>query len=271
MTAQPQPARSTALINALMAERGGARRFVYRGPVDDSDQYRVEVDGRRREGDVDAMAAWLEWFNIGTDTAKVRRRTRPAPIDEIRAVLVAPTLADALRTEIRYRMEQAGIGRDRLAEQAGRSTKAVTDALKYGTPGGLSAAMVTSLGAVLDLDVARWLAEHYADVPLADVWHSAGWDMRYVRRVGVGGPVAPLADAPREPAPLRRLRAVAVFHDRGLLTLISPLEPNRALRVGAFTVARARRERVIRAEVLYSALTGLADAVDPPAADLILT
>ena len=246
---KPQ-AVSSKVITALMAE-DKAGRLRYIGPVDDSARYAIVVNGAGREFPAAVMHAWLTGWRLAATT--VHRPVEVAPLDAVRAVLVAPSLADQCRTAILAAMETAGLDFTSLATATGRTRNACRDALRYGNPGKLSVRM--------------------ADAMMAATGHT--WS---VCPVGAAQPTDRPAEAANtpigravapEPVGVRRMRAAAIAHEHRLVTWVAPLEPNRARRPATFTFTRADVEHPVPAAHVEAWLLGLADRLDPTCAALL--
>lgn len=247
MTGTAEPP-ATRLVRALTAD-DNAGAYRYHGQAGDGSGYVVETTRHRRVYPLDGMQAWHDGYTIGRQLAEQPRPAGDADqLADIRSVLVTPSLEDQCRMQIRYAMEQAGIGVVKLAERTGRTRGAIAAALRFGRAGSLSLKMADQMMAGL----------------------GRRWDVRSVPAVDrEGAPVAPPAHAPPEPAGITRVRAVALAHERGLVELLAPLDATEAARARAYRLRAAGAEHTIRAPVVLPWLTGIADAADPAtAADL---
>lgn len=243
---------STRLVAALIAgERRG--EYTYRGPAARHTGYVVELaGGRRRVYDTAGMWAWLRARKLGAAAGPAVPPAGPrAELDAVRRLLVAPGLADQMRTQIRAAMEHVGMGVTALAAASGRNRGAIREALRWGAADTLSVRMAESMMAGT----------------------GCGWAIRYTRpesAVAELRPAAAICDAPPEPAGVRRMRAAVIADEHGLAVWTSPLDPNKAHRAAAFEFEVAGVPRRVPVGVVRAWLVGLADTRAATVADMLV-
>lgn len=236
-------AASTRLVRALDADtRDGLYRYV--GQTGTTGDYAVEVAGRRRVYPLEQMRAWHRGYGLGREHPHLLDATSREPLEQVRAVLVAPTLADQLRSQIRGAAADAGLTVTDLAARIDRDRHAVSDALRFGRTGALSMVMAEQM--MLGTGRPDWSVRFGSDPD---------------------GPVAPPADVTGEAPGVTRMRALAYAHEQRLVEWLDPLEPNRAARARRYLLRTVDGgEHHERAETLVPWLVGLADAAAPAVA-----
>jgi hypothetical protein len=194
---------SSTVITGLMAEQA-AGRITYHGPIDDpaGDRYAIIVHGRGRTWRAPAMAAWLAGWTLGGETADAPPPQEQPTLDAVRAVLIAPSLADRCRTAILAAMEAAEVDIMALAAATGRDPAAIRDALRYGNPGKLSVKMADTLMTAT-----------------GHTWHVAPATAAGPETPTIGG-IGRATTA--ESSGVRRMRLCAIAHEAQLVTWISP-------------------------------------------------
>lgn len=251
---QPGDAR---LLSALAAQhRDGALHLI---GVTRAGLYRVRGlhDTPERVLTTDQARGWLAGYRMGLSSADLPRRSPAGRVpDEIRAVLVNPSLANACRVAIWAAMEYAGLTITDVAGRAGRTRNAVADALRFGARSGalsmqMAEAVMTATGQAWDV---RWARLGAGDQPGT----TAPARVRNTTTV-----IAPFGQAPPESAGVRRIRGLAIAHENGLIEWVEPTEPNAARRAVRHVVLRGPNRIILRDRVTLPWLAGLGDATAP--------
>jgi hypothetical protein len=255
MTATPTPDTAPGLVASLMAA-DQAGTITYLGLRANGARYAVKsLAGDLRDYPTDQMRAWLAGWQTGHATADTSPIDRPELLTALRAVLVNPTPADTRRLAIFAAMEETSTTMTQLEEHVGRTRKTISEALRFGGGGDTIAEIVAYLGK----------QPGQARRPVGRMAHAD------TPTVAVSAPDAPVAaiGAQTEPSGLRRARALAIFHERGLLTLVAPRDPDKARRAQRSVVDRAGRQHRLPAVQVLPWLVGLGDVVNPAAANAI--
>ncbi len=204
------------------------------------------IDGFRAGIASDREAAASSGIRRSPEIGDDERRRRRLAIDSLRTILVNPSPTDQVRLLVRLAMQRKGMGQLDLVGALGTARKTVTDAMKFGPAGPLGIVAVTGHDTQVRMDLAQ-----------AD-------------------PKAPLTPQPVEgwvePDSIRALRTLCYAHEQGVLTLLDPLEVNRATQTHVtYTVRVGEVEHQVPLSAVYEWVIGVADALAPDVAISLYT
>lgn len=222
---------ATRLINVLQELHDRGRIVFEGGPAYEVQTAPVLALGGerlRRWGSAAQMSAWVDGLQRGYVAAypTVRRSVAQPDLADLRAVVYRPSLVNQLRAQVYAAMEAAGdLMFKELSERIGRDEQVTRLALSYGNEHP-RVGTITLFQEMMEACGRRFDLHHLLPPPMG----------------------------------VRRMHALTVAADAGLLAGVSPSSPNEVRRAANFEVTTVEAEKLfVRATNLVHWVQGLVD------------